>query len=580
MQESKSKVFSLPINPKLSEEFVVNTFLPFLKEYRDYILDLYFTCRIPPFEQDAMGDTFLSPDALIESACYISNQSDIPLSATFNNIWVRPDQKNLDLWIKEFAPIYNSGVRVVTLPHTTWVSSGQIQAAFPELFIKNTILREVTKPSEIVQLAEAGFNYINLDRDLMRDRDQLLRIRKAKDYCKFLGKPVMLSMLVNETCWGGCPIMPEHYQYNSTRKPEDPIFFASPISRVSCSTWDIQHPEADLKQANLPPWRDDWVEMLDLGIDTFKLHGRESMMRLQESMDLIARWAKGEEFMFPEYQKYQDQLKMKDSPFKKWREKIKTCKFDCWDCNYCEKVVEAHMKKSDLIMHPQVETCIEAFTNSGKYLSNHRTYDPNDPTSYYNVEGLTSPRVRHFLNNLCSQEGAVYLEVGVFAGSTFCAAVQNNDMVAAYANDNWSQPNLQPGREDLNLTLENVTVDTFVKNLQENISTETLDFDIQVLNGDSSKLSKKDFKHDVNVIFYDGDNSEQKMREFFLNMIDFTEDVFTLVIDDANIEENVAITKRFIDAMGFKVLFERELLNDPEDLDMWWNGLYVVVLSK
>ena len=574
------RVFSLPINPKLSEDFVVNTFLPFLKEHREYILDLYFTCRIPPFDQDAMGDTFLSPEALTDSACYISNQSDIPLSATFNNIWVRPDQKNLDLWIKEFAPVYDMGVRVVTLPHTTWVSSGQIQAAFPELFIKNTILREVTKPSEIVSLAEAGFNYINLDRDLMRDRDQLLRIQKAKDYCEFLGKPVMLSMLVNETCWGGCPIMPEHYQYNATRTKEDPIFFASPISRVSCSTWDVEHPEADLKQANLPPWREDWIEMLDLGIDTFKLHGRESMMRLQESMDLISRWATEEEYMFPEYKKYEKQLKMKDSPLKKWREKIKTCKFDCWDCNYCEKVVEAHMKKSDLIMHPQVETCIEAFNNSGKYLSNHRTYDPNDPTAYYNVEGLTSPRVRHFLNNLCSQEGAVYLEVGVFAGSTFCAAVQNNDMVAAYANDNWSQPNLQPAREDINLTVENVTVDTFVKNLQENITTETLDFDIQVLNGDSSKLGKKDFPHDVNVIFYDGDNSEQKMREFFLNMIDFTENVFTLVVDDANIEENVAITKRFIDAMGLKILYERELLNDPEDIDMWWNGLYVVVLSK
>ena len=543
------RVFSLPINPKLSEEFVTNTFLPFLKEYREYILDLYFTCRIPPFDQDAMGDCFTVNEALIESACYISNQSDIPLSATFNNIWVRPDQKNLDLWIKEFAPVYNSGVRVVTLPHTSWVSTGQIQAAFPELFIKNTILREVTKPSEIVSLAEAGFNYINLDRDLMRDQEQLIRIRKAKDYCKFLGKPVMLSMLVNETCWGGCPIMPEHYQYNSTRTKDDPIFFASPISRVSCSTWDIEHPEADLKQANLPPWRDDWEEMLELGIDTFKLHGRESMMRLQESMDLIKRWADNEEYMFPEYKKYEKQLQMKESPLKKWREKIKTCKFDCWDCNYCEAVVEAHMKKSELVMHPQVETCIEAFNNSGKYLSNHRTYDPKDPSAYYNVEGLTSPRVRHFLNNLCSQEGAVYLEVGVYAGSTFCAAVQNNDMVAAYANDNWSQPNLQPAREDLELTLENVTVDTFVKNLQENVTTETLDFDIQVLNGDSSGLGKKDFKHNVNIIFYDGDNSEGKMREFFLNMIEFTEDVFTLVVDDANIEQNIAITKRFIDGM-------------------------------
>ena len=469
---------------------------------------------------------------------------------------------------------------MVTLPHTTWVSSGQIQAAFPELFIKNTILREVTKPSEIVSLAEAGFNYINLDRDLMRDRDQLLRIRKAKDYCAYLGKPVMISMLVNETCWGGCPIMPEHYQYNSTRTKDDPIFFASPISRVSCSTWDVEHPESDLKAANLPPWREDWIEMLDLGIDTFKLHGRESMMRLQESMDLIKRWADEDEYMFPEYKKYQKQLNMKESPLLKWREKIKTCKFDCWDCNYCEAVVEAHMKKSDLIMHPQVETCIEAFNNSGKYLSNHRTYDPNDPSAYYNVEGLTSPRVRHFLNNLCSQEGAVYLEVGVFAGATFCAAVQNNDMVAAYANDNWSQPDLQPAREDLSISLENVTVDTFVENLQENITTESLDFDIQVLNGDSSKLGKKDFKHDVNIIFYDGDNSEQKMREFFLNMLDFTEDIFTLVVDDANVEENVAITKRFIEAMNLKVLYERELLNEQEDINMWWNGLYVVVLSK
>tara|TARA_B100001113_G_scaffold105676_1_gene85720 strand:+ start:1753 stop:3486 length:1734 start_codon:yes stop_codon:yes gene_type:complete len=574
------RVFSLPINPKLSEDFVVSTFLPFLKKYKEYILDLYFTCRIPPFDQDAMGDTFLSPEALTESACYISSESDIPLSATFNNIWIRPDQKNLDLWIKEFAPIYNSGVRVVTLPHTSWVSTGQIQAAFPELFIKNTILREVTRPNEIVSLAEAGFNYINLDRDLMRDRDQLLRIRKAKDYCKFIGKPIMLSMLVNETCWGGCPIMPEHYQYNSTRTKDDPIFFASPISRVSCSTWDIEHPEADLKQANLPPWREDWVEMQELGIDTFKLHGRESMMRLQESMDLIRRWADKEEYMFPEYKKYQEQLKIKDSPIVLWREKIKTCKFDCWDCNYCEAVVQSHMKKAELVMHPQVETCIEAFNNSGKYLSNHRTYDPNDPSAYYNVEGLTSPRVRHFLNNLCSQEGAVYLEVGVYAGSTFCAAVQNNDMVAAYANDNWSQPNLQPAREDITLSLENVTVDTFVKNLQENITTETLDFDIQVLNGDSSQLGKKDFKHDVNVIFYDGDNDQMKMVEFFTNMLTFTQDVFTLVIDDANIEKNVEVTKQFLDYNGLKILYERELLNDPEDAAMWWNGLYVVVVSK
>ena len=562
-----TRVFSLPINPKLSEEFVEETFIPFLKEYREYIFDLYFTCRIPPFTQDAMGDCFMENDIVGRSALYISHATDIPLSATFNNLYVRPDQKNLDTWIENFRPYYNSGVRVVTLPHTTWVSTGQIQKEFPELFIKNTILREVTRPNEVVALAKAGFHYVNLDRDLMRDSDSLDRIRHAKEHCKQIGKPVKISMLVNETCWGGCPIMPEHYHYNSTRSSEDPIFFASPISRVSCSTWDVENPEVDLKQANLPPWRADWVEILDKGVDVFKLHGRESAMRLQESMDLIKRWAAEEEYMFPEYKKYQAELSMKDAPINVWRDKIKNCKFDCWECNYCEAVIDSHMKKSDLQVHPHVETCIDAFKNSGKYLSNH-TSSP--------VPGLTSDRVRHFLNNICSQEGAVYLEVGVYAGSTFCAAIENNDMVAAYANDNWSQPDLQPGRDDISLDLSDVTMDVFVSNVERFAQ----NIDVSVIPGDSSNLSADDFDHKVNIIFYDGDNNEDKMNEFFSKIDSYTDDVFTLIIDDANIQSNVEVTKNFINATGWKILYERELLNDFEDSSMWWNGLYVVVLSK
>ena len=63
-------------------------------------------------------------------------------------------------------------------------------------------------------------------------------------------------------------------------------------------------------------------------------------------------------------------------------------------------------------------------------------------------------------------------------------------------------------------------------------------------------------------------------------MLTFTQDIFTLVVDDANVEKNVEITKQFIEYNGLKVLYERELLNDQEDINMWWNGLYVVVISK
>ena len=231
-----AKHFSIPLNTKLPEEFVTQSLIPFLKEYKDYIYDIYFTCRMPPFQQDAMGDVIDGDERETTfNALYVSEQTGIPLSATFNNIQVTPNQRNLDILIENFKPLYDAGVRIATIPHTTWLLTGQIQKEFPELFIKNTILREVTRANEIVNLAKAGFHYVNLDRDLMRDRDQLDRIMKAKEYCADIGKPIKISLLANEWCWGGCPIMPEHYHYNMVRDQKDPQYFNDSISRVSCS---------------------------------------------------------------------------------------------------------------------------------------------------------------------------------------------------------------------------------------------------------------------------------------------------------------------------------------------------------
>lgn len=563
------KIFSLPINPKGSKEFVEDTFIPFLIKNKDYIYDLYFTCRMPPFTQDAMGDVIISdPRETTFDSLYISKQTKIPLSATFNNIYVRPSQKNLDLFINYFQPLYAKGIRTVTLPHTMWVSSGQIQKAFPELFIKNTILREVTRPNEIVSLAKAGFHYINLDRDLMRDRDSLEKIKEAKEYCDSIGKPVKLSLLANETCWGGCPIMVEHYHFNNTRTESDPQFFNDPISRNSCSKWDIEDPSWTLKAANLPPHKKDWEEFIDLGIDVFKMHGREAMTRLKESMDIIDRWVDNEELLFPDFNNYIDDIKAKDKPFDIWREKIKTCKFDCWKCNYCESVVESHLKKQNRLIHPLVEVALESFNKSANKESNFKQ-------TRYDIDGLSSHRVRHLLNYICSFKDTKYLEIGVYHGSTFCAAIQNNS-IKAYAVDTWEESKLQPYIDGKLSFKSSCTMETFEKNLKKYSG----DNNVKVINKKAEIIDSSDVEEKVNVIFYDGSHDLQDQKKVLDNILNITEDTFLLIADDANFEGVVAANEKFVQDNNLKMLFERKLLNDIEDDMMWWNGLHIMVLQK
>ena len=535
------KVFSLPINPKISKEFVNQTFIPFLKKYKDYIFDLYFTCRMPPFVQDAMGDVFVSDMRTTTfDSLYISQQTNIPLSATFNNIFVRPSQQNLDLFIENFKPIYDIGVNIVTLPHTIWVSTGQIQKEFPKLYIKNTILREVTRPNEVVALAKAGFHYINLDRDLMRDRDSLNRIMDAKKYCESIGKPIKMSLLVNETCWGGCSIMTEHYHLNNTRD-DDPQFFNDPISRNSCSRWNIEDPSWSLKAANLPPWKEDWEEFLSLGIDVFKLHGRESAMRLCESMDMIQRWNSDEKIMFSLFNEYIEDLSLKERPIDVWREKIKNCKFDCWDCNYCESVVSSRLKKQDRQQHPFLNILLNAINNSA-----HKTSNFNEDS--FDISGLSSHRVRHLLNSICSNERIKYLEIGSYLGSTFCAAIENNT-VEAYAVDNWKTSDLQPFENEKDV--QKASYESFKINAKKYKGNSK----IRIINTDCKKLDLKDLNTKVNFVFYDGNHEYQEQLDCLEVIKNLVEDTFILILDDANFEGVVESAEQFVSQNQYTVLF-------------------------
>ena len=558
------KVFSLPINPKFDPQFIETKFLDFLIRNKDYIFDLYFTCRMPPFTQDAMGEVFMSEDMeldVIGMSNWISQETGIPLSATFNNIYVRPDQKNLEEWIINFKQLYDIGIRIVTLPHTSWVLTGQIQKEYPELYIKNTILREVTRANEVVELAQAGFHYVNLDRDLMRDRDRLLEIKEAKEYCAEEGYPVKISLLVNEGCWGNCPIMTEHYHYNNTRNVDDPQYFNSRISRISCSKWDALDGVASLKAANLPPWKEDWEEMLDLGIDVFKMHGRESPSRLMESMDIINRWALDKDILFPQYKKYIEDVDLKERPIDVWREKIKTCQFNCWKCNYCDKVYESG--KGNNKVHPKIPFIIDAIDKAEKKESKY---------TGVSIEALTSDITRHFLNNICSYDGTKYLEIGVYAGGTFYSALQNNN-IKGYAVDDFEKA-YAPWRDDIEFVGHKDPKKAF---LQPPWWPDKR-YDFELLEG---KVVDITVPEKCNVIFYDADHDPVQQYKNINHLLQFCEDEFILLVDDANMPGVVESVEDLVKHKKLNVLFERKILTSiPEDQSSWWNGIYILLIQK
>ena len=53
-----------------------------------------------------------------------------------------------------------------------------------------------------------------------------------------------------------------------------------------------------------------------------------------------------------------------------------------------------------------------------------------------------------------------------------------------------------------------------------------------------------------------------------------------LIFDDANWEGVVEGARNGANKAGLEVAYEKMLLCDVEDLESWWNGLYILVINK
>jgi len=179
----------------------------------------------------------------------------------------------------------------------------------------------------------------------------------------------------------------------------------------------------------------------------------------------------------------------------------------------------------------------------------------------YEFDGMSSFKIRNFLNSLLEFPHSRYLEIGVWKGSTFYSALYMNNVEYAVAIDNWSQ--------------YHGTLEAFKENIKD------LEVPYEILSRDSFSVDKSFFKKTFNIYFYDGGHKSLEQEKALTYYLDVLEDTFIFICDDWNDYEVKEGTRSGIRKCNLKIEKEWELpAKYNGDKENWWNGLYVAVLSK
>ncbi len=194
------------------------------------------------------------------------------------------------------------------------------------------------------------------------------------------------------------------------------------------------------------------------------------------------------------------------------------------------------------------------------------------------IRGLTSMKVRCFLNNICSEENAVYLEIGSYKGATFFSALYGND-INAIAIDNWRVEKIMPAITPLWASLGESVVktkpkDVFLQNLKKFKGTNN----VQILDENYLNFNKKSLLYKPNIVFYDGEHTFKDQYQVLTDFKDYLADEFVLIVDDWNWEKRGVL--KGIKDLNLNVKYKKEIFTKGEDPSDFWNGLGIFILEK
>ena len=197
----------------------------------------------------------------------------------------------------------------------------------------------------------------------------------------------------------------------------------------------------------------------------------------------------------------------------------------------------------------------------------------------YRLMGFSGICFRHLLNNICSFEGANYLEVGTFRGSSLVSAAYGNTSLLneIHAIDNFSEFIVEESdfhpRDDLNKNLNLYVPEGKKIQFHEE---DCFSFDL-------SKLPK------IQVYFYDGEHSRESQKKAFTYFEPVFDDIFIAIIDDWEQKQVRLGTLDGLAQIDYEIIGSRAVVpgmradnanrvNNPDPF--WWGGTYIAVLKK
>lgn len=185
----------------------------------------------------------------------------------------------------------------------------------------------------------------------------------------------------------------------------------------------------------------------------------------------------------------------------------------------------------------------------------------------FDMEGMSSRWNRILLNEII-KDNDLYLEVGVWRGSTFIAALYKNNPKYAVAIDNFSQFG----------NFKSEVISSIAKHLPN------MAYNSKLIDADCFNLTEEELASipsNINVYFYDGAHEAEDQKNALTYYVDKLADQFIYIVDDWNYEPARIGTRQGIEELGLTVHKEWILPSAYNgDTSTWWNGFYLAVCEK